>query len=60
VDSDPAFTVQLSLKMGVLAIEQIKSVCNRNLTDVETELYSSAFSTALKIRDEELRSIVAA
>ena len=59
VDSDPAFTVQLSLKMGVLAIEQIKSVCNRNLTDVETELYSSAFSTALKIRDEELRSTVA-
>jgi hypothetical protein len=56
VNNNPQFTVQLTLKNGVLNVEQIKSICNKALTDEEETMYSMGFTDALHKRNAELQS----
>lgn len=58
VDGKPTFTIQLKLSNGVLNVEQIVSICNKRLTDDETELYTTAFQQALQLRASEVSSNV--
>jgi len=49
-DNKPHFTIQLTLKHGVLNVQQIKGTSNRILTAVEEVTYSEAFKQALEVR----------
>lgn len=53
VDNVPRFTIQLTVKNGVLNVEQIADVCNRNLDSQEKQHYQAAFREALNILDQQ-------
>jgi hypothetical protein len=56
IDNKPVFTIQLDVNNGVMNVNQIKGVSNTSLKPEQQELYTTAFSQALKARDAELAS----
>lgn len=56
IDNKPVFTIQLDVNNGVMHVNQIKGVSNTSLKPEQQELYTTAFSQALKTRDAELAS----
>ena len=56
VDGKPVFTIQLDVDNGIMNVKQIKGVSNKSLNSAQEELYTTAFSQALKAREDELVS----
>ena len=56
IDHKPVFTIQLDVNNGVMNVNQIRGVSNTLLKPEQQELYTTAFSQALKARDAELAS----
>lgn len=56
INNKPVFTIQLDVNNGVMNVKQIKGVSNTSLKPEQQELYTTAFSQALKARDAELAS----
>ena len=54
IDNNPKFTIQLAVNGGVMTVDQIVSLSNSHLNQEERNLYCSAFSRALQIRDQQL------
>jgi hypothetical protein len=56
IDSNPTFTIQLDVSMGVMNVVQIAGVANQRLSVDQHEQYSTAFKEALQSREKELAS----
>jgi hypothetical protein len=56
VNRVPMVTIQLSVQNGVMNVDQISKVSNELLNPVERLSYQSAFSNALKIRENQLKA----
>ena len=54
-NNKPLFTVLLKVLNGVMHVDQIVSLSNARLTDIERNLYEDMFSKALQLREEELK-----
>lgn len=54
LDGKPRFTIQLKLRNGILNVEQIADIGNRNLADNERSSYEMAFSEAISMRSSQL------
>lgn len=54
-NNKPLFTVLLKVSNGVMHVDQIVSLSNARLTDIERNLYEDMFSKALQLREEELK-----
>jgi hypothetical protein len=56
IDGVPTFTVQLTVRMGLMNVEQIVSVSNKRLSSEQDNAYTKAFSLALQAQEERLKS----
>ncbi|MFZ9349757.1 MAG: hypothetical protein ACO242_03585 [Candidatus Fonsibacter ubiquis] len=57
VNKVPLITIQLSVDNGVMNVDQISKVSNQPLNSYEIMAYQSAFSNALKIRENQLKAV---
>ena len=60
IDGVPTFTVQLTVRMGLMSVDQIVAVSNRRLSADQSAAYTRAFSLALQAQEERLKSGAAA
>jgi len=56
VDSKPKFTVQLTVEMGMMSVNQIVGTSNQRLTQEQKDSYTEAFGKALKLQADALKS----
>lgn len=56
IDNVPTFTVQLTVRMGLMHVEQIVAVSNQRLSTEQSDAYTKAFSLALQAQEERLKS----
>lgn len=56
VNKVPMVTIQLSVQNGVMNVDQISKVSNQRLDSAENLAYQSAFSNALKIRENQIKA----
>lgn len=56
LDNKPQFTIQLEVNTGMMSVKQIAGIHNSSLTLEQRELYTTAFSQALKQRENALIS----
>lgn len=54
-DGQPKFTIQLKVENSMMSVKQIVGIYNKHPTSSEQEKYTSSFSKALKIREEQLK-----
>jgi len=57
IDKEPRYTIQLTVDNGVMHVSQIADVCNKRLTDEQRYEIETVFKTALKLRDQQLKSV---
>jgi len=57
IDKEPRYTIQLTVDSGVMHVSQIADVCNKRLTDEQRHEIETVFKTALKLRDQQLKSV---
>jgi hypothetical protein len=56
VNRVPMVTIQLSVQNGAMNVDQISKVSNQPLNPLDKLAYQSAFSNALKIRENQLKA----
>ena len=56
LDGKPQFTIQLKVSNGMMSVDQIKGLCNANLTLNQKDEYTEVFRLALQTREEMLKS----
>lgn len=55
MNNQPRFTVQARLRNGLLSVEQIADVCNKNLSDEDRSYYQKTFGMALHMLEDQLK-----
>lgn len=55
IDGKPRFTIQATVRNGVLNVDQIKDVGNKILSEDQRNMYELVFGRALQIQDERFK-----
>lgn len=56
INGKPQFTIQLTVNMGLMSVNQIAGIANQRLDDSQKEQYTKAFGMALQSRTSLLKS----
>jgi hypothetical protein len=57
LNGHPRYTVQLTVDNGMMTVDQIADICNKTLTDDQRNAVQQAFSQALQLQADQLRSV---